>query len=49
MYKSIGWGAYGVVCSAVNRETSDKVVIKKIQNPLENRVDALRTLHFAGA
>ncbi|KAM7252477.1 hypothetical protein ACFE04_024360 [Oxalis oulophora] len=42
--KPIGRGAYGVVCSSVNRETNEKVAIKKIHNVFENRVDALRTL-----
>ncbi|XP_039121847.1 mitogen-activated protein kinase 4 [Dioscorea cayenensis subsp. rotundata] len=42
--KPIGRGAYGVVCSSVNRETSEKVAIKKINNAFDNRVDALRTL-----
>jgi serine/threonine protein kinase len=42
--KPIGRGAYGVVCSSVNRETNEKVAIKKIHNAFENRVDALRTL-----
>ncbi|XP_022876022.1 mitogen-activated protein kinase homolog NTF3-like [Olea europaea var. sylvestris] len=42
--KPIGRGAYGIVCSSVNRETSEKVAIKKIYNAFENRIDALRTL-----
>ncbi|KAE9600111.1 putative mitogen-activated protein kinase CMGC-MAPK family [Lupinus albus] len=42
--KPIGRGAYGIVCSSVNRETNEKVAIKKIQNAFENRIDALRTL-----
>uniref|UniRef100_A0A7N0UG92 Mitogen-activated protein kinase n=1 Tax=Kalanchoe fedtschenkoi TaxID=63787 RepID=A0A7N0UG92_KALFE len=42
--KPIGRGAYGVVCSGLNRETNEKVAIKKIHNVFENRVDALRTL-----
>ncbi|KAK7838242.1 mitogen-activated protein kinase homolog NTF3 [Quercus suber] len=42
--KPIGRGAYGIVCSSVNRETNEKVAIKKIHNVFENRVDALRTL-----
>ncbi|EOX90988.1 MAP kinase 7 isoform 1 [Theobroma cacao] len=42
--KPIGRGAYGIVCSSINRETNDKVAIKKINNVFENRVDALRTL-----
>lgn len=42
--KPIGRGAYGIVCSSVNRETNERVAIKKINNAFENRVDALRTL-----
>ncbi|KAG0493015.1 hypothetical protein HPP92_006413 [Vanilla planifolia] len=42
--KPIGKGAYGVVCSSVNRETNEKVAIKKIHNVFDNRIDALRTL-----
>ncbi|KAI9070510.1 hypothetical protein K1719_047527 [Acacia pycnantha] len=42
--KPIGRGAYGVVCSSINRETNEKVAIKKIGNIFENRIDALRTL-----
>jgi mitogen-activated protein kinase 1/2 len=42
--KPIGRGAYGIVCSSINRETNDKVAIKKINNVFDNRVDALRTL-----
>ncbi|CAM8907792.1 unnamed protein product [Rhodiola kirilowii] len=42
--KPIGRGAYGVVCSGINRETNEKVAIKKIHNVFENRIDALRTL-----
>lgn len=42
--KPIGRGAYGIVCSSVNRETNEKVAIKKIHNAFENSIDALRTL-----
>ncbi|TXG59709.1 hypothetical protein EZV62_014282 [Acer yangbiense] len=42
--KPIGRGAYGVVCSSINRETNEKVAIKKINNVFENQIDALRTL-----
>lgn len=42
--KPIGRGAYGVVCSSINRETNEKVAIKKINNVFENRTDAMRTL-----
>lgn len=42
--KPIGKGAYGVVCSAKNNETGDRVAIKKITNAFENTTDARRTL-----
>ncbi|KAE8665894.1 Mitogen-activated protein kinase 4 [Hibiscus syriacus] len=42
--KPIGRGAYGVVCSAINSETNEKVAIKKINNVFDYPVDALRTL-----
>ncbi|KAL5704724.1 mitogen-activated protein kinase [Ranunculus cassubicifolius] len=42
--KPIGRGAYGIVCSSINRETNEKVAIKKINNAFDNRIDALRTL-----
>lgn len=42
--KPIGRGAYGIVCSAANTETNEKVAIKKIHNAFESHVDALRTL-----
>lgn len=42
--KPIGRGAYGIVCSSINKETNEKVAIKKIHNAFENSIDALRTL-----
>ena len=42
--KAVGKGAYGVVCSAKNHKTGEKVAIKKITNAFENLVDARRTL-----
>ncbi|KAL7155351.1 hypothetical protein ABFS83_03G069300 [Erythranthe nasuta] len=42
--KPIGRGAYGIVCSSINRETNEKVAIKKIHNAFENSIDAMRTL-----
>ncbi|KAK5775077.1 hypothetical protein PVK06_042944 [Gossypium arboreum] len=42
--KPIGRGSYGIVCSSINRETNEKVAIKKISNVFQNHVDALRTL-----
>ncbi|WRX10817.1 Protein kinase domain - like 10 [Theobroma cacao] len=41
--KPIGRGAYGIVCSSINRETNDKVAIKKINNLLRG----LKYLHSA--
>eukprot|EP00193_Tetraselmis_chui_P021934 CAMPEP_0177795238 /NCGR_PEP_ID=MMETSP0491_2-20121128/26119_1 /TAXON_ID=63592 /ORGANISM="Tetraselmis chuii, Strain PLY429" /LENGTH=390 /DNA_ID=CAMNT_0019318041 /DNA_START=380 /DNA_END=1552 /DNA_ORIENTATION=- len=40
----IGKGAYGVVCSARNADTDEKVAIKKIGKAFENIVDSKRTL-----
>ena len=42
--KAVGKGAYGVVCSAKNKDTGDNVAIKKITNAFENIIDARRTL-----
>ncbi|XP_033134186.1 mitogen-activated protein kinase 2 [Brassica rapa] len=43
--KPISRGAYGVVCSSVNKETNERVAIKKIHNGFENKIDALYELH----
>jgi mitogen-activated protein kinase 1/3 len=40
--KCIGRGAYGVVCSALNKETGEKVAIKKVPNAYEDLIDAKR-------
>lgn len=42
--KAIGKGAYGVVCSAKNLVTGEKVAIKKIGKAFDNLIDATRTL-----
>ena len=42
--KAIGKGAYGVVCSAKDTASGEKVAIKKITNAFENLTDARRTL-----
>ncbi|XP_057977987.1 mitogen-activated protein kinase homolog NTF3-like [Malania oleifera] len=42
--KPVGKGAYGIVCSSFNRETNEKVAIKKIKNVFESQTDALRML-----
>ena len=42
--KAIGKGAYGVVCSAENTATREKVAIKKITNAFSHVMDARRTL-----
>lgn len=40
----IGEGSYGVVCSAVNLETGEKVAVKRIMKVFEEAPEALRTL-----
>ncbi|CAL9759346.1 unnamed protein product [Musa acuminata subsp. burmannicoides] len=40
----IGKGSYGVVCSAVDTQTGEKVAIKKINNIFEHKSDAARIL-----
>lgn len=40
----MGGGAYGVVCAALNRDTGQKVAIKKIPNAFEDLIDAKRIL-----
>lgn len=40
----LGHGAYGVVCSCLNRETSETVAIKKIGDVFSHNLIALRTL-----
>ncbi|KAG6468994.1 hypothetical protein ZIOFF_073691 [Zingiber officinale] len=40
----IGRGAYGVVCSLIDRETKETVAIKKIMNTFENPIRPLRIL-----
>lgn len=54
LVKPIGHGAYGVVCSAQDNLTGEKVAIKKINRAFDNLMDAKRTLreikilrHFA--
>uniref|UniRef100_A0A7S0MYV6 Mitogen-activated protein kinase n=2 Tax=Pyramimonas obovata TaxID=1411642 RepID=A0A7S0MYV6_9CHLO len=42
--KPIGKGAYGIVCSARDDETDEKVAIKKIGNAFENVIDSRRVL-----
>lgn len=42
--KPLGRGAYGVVCSAVNKETGKKLAIKKIPKAFEDLIDAKRIL-----
>lgn len=44
LIKPIGHGAYGVVCSAENVETKEKVAIKKITKAFSNLVETKRTL-----
>lgn len=42
--KAVGKGAYGVVCSAKNYQTGEKVAIKKIGSAFDNLTDARRIL-----
>ena len=42
--KPLGKGAYGVVCSASDSVSNERVAIKKIGNAFENATDARRTL-----
>jgi serine/threonine protein kinase len=42
--KKLGAGAYGVVASAIDRETGDKVAIKKVESVFDNLTDAKRIL-----
>ena len=44
LLKPIGHGAYGVVCSALDNRTGEKVAIKKINKALEHPTDTKRTL-----
>jgi len=44
LVKPIGHGAYGVVCSAVDNATGEKVAIKKINKAFEHLTDTKRTL-----
>ncbi|XP_058750136.1 mitogen-activated protein kinase 7-like [Vicia villosa] len=42
--KLIGRGGYGVVCSSINKDTNEKVAIKKICNVFDNCGDSIGTL-----
>ncbi|CAD5326291.1 unnamed protein product [Arabidopsis thaliana] len=42
--RPIGRGACGIVCSAVDSETNEKVAIKKITQVFDNTIEAKRTL-----
>ena len=44
MQEVIGKGSYGVVCSAVDSKTGEKVAIKKINNVFDHVSDATRIL-----
>ena len=38
----MGGGAYGIVCSALDTKTGEKVAIKKIPNAFDDLIDAKR-------
>jgi len=42
--KRIGYGAYGVVCAAHDKQANINVAIKKIPKAFEDLVDAKRVL-----
>ena len=44
LMKPIGHGAYGVVCSALDNKTGEKVAIKKINKAFVHLTDTKRTL-----
>jgi mitogen-activated protein kinase 1/3 len=44
LIRPIGHGAYGVVISALDKESGQKVAIKKISRAFEDPVDAKRIL-----
>jgi len=44
LIRPIGHGAYGVVISALDKETGEKVAIKKISRAFEDPIDAKRIL-----
>lgn len=44
LVKAVGYGAYGLVCSAVNTETGEKVAIKKIPKVFDDLIDGKRIL-----
>lgn len=44
MIRPIGHGAYGVVISALDKETGKQVAIKKISRAFEDTIDAKRIL-----
>ena len=40
----IGKGSYGVVCAAIDRQTGERVAIKKVKNAFDHASDATRIL-----
>eukprot|EP00967_Tisochrysis_lutea_P149885 scaffold289031_cov23-Tisochrysis_lutea.AAC.1 len=44
LVKPLGHGAYGVVCSAVDNRSGERVAVKKIAKAFEHLTDAKRTL-----
>ena len=44
LIKHISHGAYGIVCSSLNKQTKKKVAIKKVKDAFDDLVDAKRIL-----
>lgn len=44
LHKAIGYGAYGIVCSAVDARNGKKIAVKKCQNVFKDLGDAKRIL-----
>ncbi len=40
--KGVGQGAYGLICAAVDKQSSEQVAIKKVSNAFEDAIDCKR-------